>query len=258
MRVPRMSRAEILRDLDASLRYLRTDAIDLYWLHRDDPNTSVEPIIDLLNEQKRAGKMRYFGCSNWRTARIEAAQDYAARSGQQGFVANQMLWNAAVIDLRGITDATLALMDQEMWQFHHATGLAALPYNSQANGLFTKMTRPPGRTFKRRSLVELRRAIIAAAKRALGVAPPRYLVHPRAANQTRFQCIKRIADENNLTVTQVVLGYLLSQPLITIPIIGSRTEAQLVGSLAGADVRLSPAQLAAIDWAGGTVSTPGG
>lgn len=128
-----ISRAEILSDLDASLRYLRTDAIDLYWLHRDDPNTPVEPIIDLLNEQKRAGKMRYFGCSNWRTARIEAAQDYAARSGQQGFVANQMLWNAAVIDLRGITDATLALMDQEMWQFHHATGLAALPYSSQAN-----------------------------------------------------------------------------------------------------------------------------
>ncbi len=66
MDVPRMSRAEIEDDLNTSLINLQTDVIDLYWLHRDDPSRPVEEILATLNAQVQAGKIRYFGCSNWR------------------------------------------------------------------------------------------------------------------------------------------------------------------------------------------------
>jgi aryl-alcohol dehydrogenase-like predicted oxidoreductase len=249
MHLPRMTRADILADLDASLANLRTDAIDLYWLHRDDESTPVEAIVDLLDEQRRAGKIRYFACSNWSTARIEAAQAYATRSGRQGFVANQMMWNAAHMDARGLSDERVSLMDGRMWDFHRSTGLAAIPYSSQASGLFSRMTLPPLRRIKvpldvREALV---RGVIAPAKRAVGLAPRRPRVYPRAENRARFACISEIAERRGLTITQVVLGYLISQPFVTVPIVGCRTEAQLQDSLAAVDVQLTPADLEAIE-----------
>ena len=68
----------IVSDLDSSLRNLRTDVIDLYWLHRDDVRRPVGEILETLNEQVQAGKIRYFGCSNWTAQRIREAQDHAA------------------------------------------------------------------------------------------------------------------------------------------------------------------------------------
>ncbi len=65
MQTGRLSRAEIIADLDASLRHLQTDVIDLYWLHRDDAEQPVADILATLESQVRAGKIRYYGCSNW-------------------------------------------------------------------------------------------------------------------------------------------------------------------------------------------------
>ncbi len=98
MHKPRMSRREIESDLDDSLRNLQTDVIDLYLLHRDDTSRTVEEILTVMNDQVKAGKIRYFGCSNWSVSRIEKAQSWAAEHGIDGFVANQVNWSLAVID----------------------------------------------------------------------------------------------------------------------------------------------------------------
>ena len=79
MHLPRLSRAEIEADLHASLRHLQTDIIDLYWLHRDDPARPVEDILATLQDAVRAGKIRYFGCSNWRVERIRLCQRLCRR-----------------------------------------------------------------------------------------------------------------------------------------------------------------------------------
>ena len=78
MSIPRLSHREIVNDLDESLEYLQTEYVDLYWLHRDDPNRPVADILETLNEQVAAGKIRYFGCSNWRVQRIREAMQYAS------------------------------------------------------------------------------------------------------------------------------------------------------------------------------------
>ena len=77
MNVPRCTPEEIVHDIEQSLGHLQCDVIDLYWLHRDDPTRPTGEIIETLAGQVKAGKIRYYGCSNWRVERIAAANAYA-------------------------------------------------------------------------------------------------------------------------------------------------------------------------------------
>jgi aryl-alcohol dehydrogenase-like predicted oxidoreductase len=221
MHIGRMGREDIRHDVVTSLKNLQTDVIDLYWLHRDDRKHPAEAIIDTLNEQVQAGKIRYFGASNWQTARLKTANAYASAHGLQGFVANQPLWNIGVIDYAAIGDPTLAMMDEEMWRYHQETGLAAIPYSSQANGLFNKMAQ--GQSAK--------------------IKPNTLRVYHSSQNQQRFQRIQQLAQETSLSATQIILGYLISQPFTTVPIVGCQNLEQLQDSLTAGEVHLSPEQV---------------
>jgi aryl-alcohol dehydrogenase-like predicted oxidoreductase len=220
MHLARMSRAEISSDIEESRQRLQTDTIDLYWLHRDAPHVPIAVIIDTLNEQVQAGKIRHFGCSNWQTERIREAQAYAAQQAVQGFVANQPLWNIGVIDPAALSDPTMVLLDQPMWAYHQQTQLAAIPYSSQANGLFNKL----------------------AAGKTDAIKPNTRRIYHQPENQQRLQRIQQLAAETGLTITQIVLGYLLAQPFPTIPIVGCQNLEQLQDSLAAGDVRLTAEQ----------------
>ena len=83
--VVKINRMVIREQLAQSLDALRTDRIDIYLLHRDDPNTPVEEYIDTLNEARAEGKIRIFGVSNWTSARIQAANTHAQAHGLAGF-----------------------------------------------------------------------------------------------------------------------------------------------------------------------------
>src|SRR5262249_41578104 len=107
MQTQRLSKAEILSDLEESLQNLQTDYIDFYWLHRDDPDRPVAEIITPLYEQVQLGKIRYFGCSNWRLERIKEAQQFASTQGLPGFVGNQLRWSLAVPNPLALTDSTM-------------------------------------------------------------------------------------------------------------------------------------------------------
>ncbi|CAN5551440.1 hypothetical protein BH10CHL1_BH10CHL1_23250 [soil metagenome] len=221
MHISRMAPADIRHDVDTSLKNLQTEIIDLYWLHRDDPKRTAEEIVDTLNAQVQAGKIRHFGASNWQTARLKAANDYASAHGLQGFVANQPLWNIGIIDFTAIGDPTLALMDETMWQYHKETGLAAIPYSAQANGLFNKMAQGRSNTIK----------------------PNTLRIYPSAKNQQRFQRIQQLMQETALSATQIVLGYLIAQPFTTIPIVGCQNLEQLHDSLTAGEIQLTSEQV---------------
>lgn len=230
MHVGRMSPQEIRSDVDESLRWLQVDAIDLYYLHRDDVTHPVTEILETLEELVKAGKVRYYGCSNWRTGRIAEAQAYATGHALHGFAANQMLWSLAAVDGAKLPDPTLAAMDAGMYAFHQETGLAAVPYTSQANGYFQRLA--------------------AGTLGKLGEDQRRLYDTPE--NRARFERVRSVAQEGGLTITQVVLAYLQSQPFVTVPVIGCKTVEQLADSLRAADVLLTPQQAADLD--GGRVS----
>ena len=220
MHISRMSPAEIVDDLNTSLGNLQTDWIDLYWLHRDDTARPVAEIIDTLHSQVVAGKIRYFGCSNWRVDRITAAQTYAAQKGITGFVGNQMRWSLAEIDPAAVDDPTTVAMDDETLAYHQRTGLAAIPYSSQAGGYFQKL----------------------AEGREIGQNQQK--VYGLAENRKRLARLQSLSQETGYSISQLVLGYLINQPFATIPIVGCRTVAQVEDSMRAADIRLTNEQMA--------------
>jgi aryl-alcohol dehydrogenase-like predicted oxidoreductase len=225
MHVPRCAPQDIIHDIEQSLGHLQTDVIDLYWLHRDDPARPTGEIIETLAGQVKAGKIRYFGCSNWRVDRIAAANAYAAAHGVPGFVADQMLWNAAKLDVAAVPDKTTVAMEPALYRYHEETKLAAVPYSSQAHGLLHK-------------LATGREDAIRANQKAM---------YPLAANRRRAVAIRTLAQELNVSLTAVVLGYLQSQPFVTVPIIGAQTLPHLQDSLAGTGVWLDEEQRDLID-----------
>ncbi|MGG3467292.1 aldo/keto reductase [Neobacillus pocheonensis] len=225
MDVSRVRPQEILQDLNESLRHLQVDTIDLYWLHRDDPTYPIEEILGLLNDQVKAGKIRYFGCSNWTTERIRQATQYAIDHGIQGFCGNQMMWSLAEVDRTKLEDHTLVTMDEDMKQFHEKTQMSAIPYSSQAQGMFTKWEN---------KVYSLHDEKINSIYRS-------------QENWERYERVHKVSEELSYSVTQVVLGYLLSQSFNTFPIIGCRSLEQLEESLKAVEVNLDNRQLSYLE-----------
>src|SRR5271168_3008547 len=120
------SRRYIVQAAEASLRRLKTDWIDLYQLHRPDPETPVEETLRALDDLVQAGKVRYIGCSNLSAAQLEEAHDVAARQKLASFVSCQDRYN---ILERGLEKDRVAVMGKH--------GLGLLPYFPLASGLLT-------------------------------------------------------------------------------------------------------------------------
>ncbi|RYG73769.1 aldo/keto reductase, partial [bacterium] len=135
MDVSRMAQPQVQADLEHSLENLGVEAIDLYYLHRDDTNIPVAQILEMLEGFVTAGKIRHYGCSNWSVTRLQEAIDIAAAKGITGFVASQPMWSLAEIDLKQ-GDSTLVAIDEAYRAWHAKTGFPAIPYSSQANGYF--------------------------------------------------------------------------------------------------------------------------
>lgn len=212
----------IRADLEDTLRNLGTDCVDLYYLLRDDERYPVERVILTLNEEIQKGKIRYIGASNWKPYRIARANEFAYENGLQGFYANQMMWSLAVPNWDIIPDPTLVAMDEEGLDFHikNQKEIAAVPYSCMANGYFHKIEE--------------------------GVAQ----LHPKAGhrfvsreNYRRFERVKTLCQKTGLSISQVVMGYIMSQPVQTFPIIGFDDEKQILDSIEASETRLTPEQI---------------
>lgn len=226
MHLPRLSRKDVAADLHESLKALQTDYIDLYWLHRDDEKTPVAVMLEYLNGFVASGKIRFFGCSNWKPRRIREAVAYARTNKIGGFVGNQVMWNLAVINDNAYDDPTMVTMDEDGLELHRETGLAVLAYSSQANGFFNKLALC-GRAGLSR---EIRR------------------IYDNTENLQRFARIESLSRELDKSITEIVLGYLLGQPFTTIPVVGCHTVAQLQDTMKAGDMVLPEKSLAYLEF----------
>jgi aryl-alcohol dehydrogenase-like predicted oxidoreductase len=225
--VPRYSAAELRDDVEGSLRTLRVEVIDLFWLHRDVPAQPVEHFIDVLNGFVREGKIRFFGASNWTAARLRAANNYARASGQHGFIANQPFWSLGCQRAKPSPINGLVKFEADAYRFHRETGLAVVPYTSQANGFFSKLALP-------------------RAQQPADLAQHDYHTPP---NLAAGKVVVELAAAKRVNPSAIVLAYLWSRPFPVTPIIGSRTAAQLEDSFAALDVKLSPDELQRLETA---------
>jgi aryl-alcohol dehydrogenase-like predicted oxidoreductase len=218
---PRMSKPLVEGDLNSSLQRLGIEHADIYWLHRDDPGTPIEEIVLMLEDFRKAGKIRYAGLSNFTEARAEAARVAAEKLGIQGIAGIQNQWSLAKADAsKG--DPTWAYTDESFVKWHARHNIAAFPYTSQANGYFRRLEN--GTISQASDLV-----------RALFHTP---------LNQERYERIRSLQLATGLTSNEIVLGYLLGQPFPTFPIIGPKKVADLEESVKAAKTALTAENIA--------------
>ena len=222
MDIPRLSLREIESDLDESLRRLRTDYIDLYWLHRDSEKVSAEEITESLNTLVKKGKIRYFGASNWKAKRIEEANEYAKRNGLFGFCASQIKFSPAITAPSFVEDPTLVTMDTAEYEFYKSTKMPVMAFAPQAKGFFSKL--------------------LTGGEAALSSkARERYFCEE---NLRRFDALKAIAAEHGAPIAAVVCAALCSiTDFGVFPIIGGKNPEQIKESLYGGSLALSEFEL---------------
>lgn len=224
----RVTPYDITSDLHDSLARLQTDHIDLYLLHRDDPRVPVGSIVEILNEHQKAGKIDVFGGSNWTTQRIQEANQYAEQHGLNGFVASSPNLTLAVqreapwpncISISGPEAAAERAWYQEQ-------NMPLFTWSSLAGGFMT------GR-YRRDNLDSLDQ-------------PQDSLVIRSYATEENFRRLDRaeqLGQEKGLTLPQVALAYVLSQPLNVFALVGCRSGDEFKENLTASQVKLTPQEL---------------
>ena len=203
MPVMRVKPSDIESDLDNSLINLGTDVIDLYFLHRDDPAVPVIDILTTLENARKAGKIRYYGCSNWSLPRLKEAQALAKQEGFTGFSCNQLMWSLADVRFDGLADKTFILMDDKTYDYHKQTDLSAMAYMSVAKGYFMRK--------------------LAGEQMPASVTD----VYDSPENDEIFEVIKHQARDMGISPLMASLGYLMAQPFPAVPIASFDDDQQL-------------------------------
>ncbi|WOO35221.1 aldo/keto reductase [Anaerocolumna sp. AGMB13020] len=217
----RLTPAELRKDMEESLACLRTEVIDLYILHRDDIIHPVGEILEYLEEQVKKGYIRYYGFSNWKKERLEAALEYGESHKLKGFVTNQLMWSMAKVNEEKVADKTLVTMDRDTYQFHREKNLSAMAYMSMAKGYFTKRI--------------LDKAL----------SEEQELMYANDINDRRFRILKE-AGVSALEVTAYTLKFILAAPFSAVPIASFSSLSQLEEAVKGLELKISEDLLKAL------------
>ncbi|MFI5488231.1 MULTISPECIES: aldo/keto reductase [Micromonospora] len=196
----RGARRYIARAVEASLRRLGTDHIDLYQMHEPDPGTPIDETLAALDDLVRAGKVRYLGNSNFAGWQIADADWVASSAGRTRFISAQ---NHYSLLERSVEAEVIPACER--------FGLGMLPFFPLANGLLTgkyqrNQTPPPGSRLS---------------------AGGRYAQRLAAADWDTIEAIEAYADERGLSMLQVAIGGLAAQPAVTSVIAGATTPEQV-------------------------------
>jgi aryl-alcohol dehydrogenase-like predicted oxidoreductase len=215
-----LSRLHIHRAVEASLRRLQTDVIDLYQIHRWDFEAPPEETLEALNDLVRQGKVRYIGCSNLKGWHLTRYLALAEQHHWSRFVSIQPLYSALN---RSIENEVLSICANE--------GLGVIPYNPLAGGVLT------GKYKRGEPLPEDTRLSDSEGYRE------------RYYTETTFDIVEAFVEAaaaHGITPAQLALAWVLAEPRITSPIIGARNLRQLNDTLGRLDFRLTPEERAAL------------
>lgn len=139
--VSRVNEACIRKDAEESMKTMGLDVLDFYWLHRDDESRPLEEIIDILEDLKKEGKIRYYGLSNYRKARLARAKEYLTSKGLNGPYAVSNQWSLAEVNAgKNVNqDPSLVITDEELYAWYQETRTPVVPFSSTALGFFEKL-----------------------------------------------------------------------------------------------------------------------
>jgi aryl-alcohol dehydrogenase-like predicted oxidoreductase len=219
------SRRWIMREVEASLKRLGTDHIDLYQVHRPEPETDIEETLSALTDLVRSGKVRYIGSSTFPPSQVVEAQWVARDRRLERFVCEQPPYSLLV---RGIEEDLLPTAQRH--------GMGVIPWSPLAGGWLS------GRFRKGAAADDM------TSRRAERL-PQRYdLSSP--ANQRKLdaaEALAQLAEDSGVSLIHLALAFVIRHPAVTSAIIGPRTMEHLEGQLGAVDVTLSDEVLDRID-----------
>ena len=217
------TRRWIVREVENSLRRLKTDWIDLYQIHRPEADTDIDDTLGALTDLVRAGKVRYIGSSTFPPSEVVEAQWVAERRGRERFVCEQPPYSLLV---RGIEADLLPTCQRH--------GMGVIPWSPLAGGWLS------GKYRKQGDLPESRRA---------QMLPQRYdMSIPE--NQRKLDAadaLAQVADDAGISLVEMAIAFVIRHPAVTAAIIGPRTMEQLEGQLGAAGVTLGDDVLDRVD-----------
>jgi len=209
------NRRHIMDAVDASLRRLGTDYIDLYQLHQDDPETPLDETLAALDALVRSGKVRYIGCSNFLAYRLARALGRSEALGLARFVCVQPRYNLLFREF-----------ERELFPLCLEEGVGVIPYNPLAGGLLSGKHR-------------LDEAPAQGTRFTVPNAGQMY--QDRYWHQREFEAVdafQQIAKDAGMKPATLAVAWVLQQPAVTAPIIGASRPDQLDDTLAAIDVTL--------------------
>lgn len=214
---PRVTPEAIREDLAESLRTLNLEQIDLYLLHRDDESVAIGPLLETLLEKSDSGRIAAFGASNWSTARITAALEFAKAGQLEGFVASSSQFSLAVP--REPAWPGSRWIDRDAWRWHRDAQFPLLAWSAQARGWF--------------------------AGRAGEIArdPKLSRVYDWGPNRARLSRAHELASRRGVSPAEVALAYTLNQPFPVSAIVGPETVAEVELALAASRIELTAEEL---------------
>ena len=213
-----LSRAQILRSIDDSLRRLNMDHVDLLQIHRWDYNTPIEETLEALNDVVRSGKARYIGASSMHAAQFAEALALQEQHGWAPFVTMQDHYNLIYRE-----------EEREMLPLCYQHGVAVIPWSPLARG---RLTRPWGETTARSVSDEFGKTLYDETE---------------ANNAQIAERLTGISEELGVTRAQVALAWVLSKRGVAAPIIGASREEQLDELINAVDITLTPEQIAELE-----------
>jgi aryl-alcohol dehydrogenase-like predicted oxidoreductase len=206
-----LSRKAILEQLDASLRRLDTDYIDLYYIHRFDPDVPVEETMEALHDVIKAGKVRYIGASSmwaWQFAKMQHAADLG---GWTRFVAMENQYNLLKRE-----------EEREMLPMCTDLGVGCVPYSPLGKG---RLARPWGQHTQRGDTDQV-------AKR-----------FDLDVDQPVVEAVQQVAEERGVQMAHIAMAWVLSKPVVTAPIVGATKTHHLAGAAAALEIQLTEEEI---------------
>jgi 1-deoxyxylulose-5-phosphate synthase len=213
-----LSRKAIMEQIDASLTRLGTDYVDLYQIHRFDPETPVEETMEALHDVVKAGKARYIGASSMFAWRFAKLQHVAALNGWTKFVSMQDQYN---LIQRG--------EELEMFGLLADQGVGSIPWSPLAQGVVTRPWGDRNTNRGERGVDRFDRPLWLDTDRAI------------------IDAVQRISEARGVSMAQVALAWVLKNPVVDAPIVGVTKQHHLVDAVAALDLELTDDEVAALE-----------
>ena len=213
-----LSRKEILSEIDKSLKRLQLDYVDVYQIHRLDPETPMEEIMEALNDVVKSGKARYIGCSTIWSWQLERMQQIAEKHGWQKFVSIQPQYNLMYRE-----------EEREIMPLAQDRKMAVVPWSPLAGG---RTARPWGTQ---------------TARTKIDPVSPEVWDSTADIDKPVVDNLEKVAKAAGRTMAQESLAWMLSKPYITAPIVGTTDVKHVEEAVSAIDIKLDDDEIKALE-----------